>query len=109
VLLKAFNSIFMFRVSEQVTLRRTMKNPLAAVAFTIILIIFPAPGHSQSRAEPLRLVQTISIPGVEGRFDHLAVDLKGKRLFLAAQAHRVSVSHTPKGMFPLRRASGKHW
>jgi DNA-binding beta-propeller fold protein YncE len=66
-----------------------MKNPLTAVAFAIVLlIILSVPDYSQSRQNPLRLVQTISIPGVEGRFDHLAVDLKGKRLFLAAQAHR---------------------
>src|SRR5882762_11030446 len=69
-------------------MRRTMKNALTAVPFTIILLILSVPGHSQSVQDPLRLVQTISIPGVEGRFDHLAVDLKGKRLFLAAQAHR---------------------
>jgi DNA-binding beta-propeller fold protein YncE len=66
-----------------------MKNPLTAVAFAIVLlIILSVPDYSQSRQNPLRLVQTISIPGVEGRFDHLAVDLKGKRLFLAAQAHK---------------------
>src|SRR5438552_1389551 len=33
---------------------------------------------------PLRMVQTIPIPGVEGRIDHLSVDLKGQRLFIAA-------------------------
>jgi hypothetical protein len=32
----------------------------------------------------LRLVQTISVPGVIGRLDHMAVDLDKKRLFLAA-------------------------
>jgi DNA-binding beta-propeller fold protein YncE len=88
VLLKVFGLIFMFRFSEQVTPSRTVKNALSAVAFNILLFILPVPGHSQSRPDPLRLVQTISIPGVEGRFDHLAVDLKGKRLFLAAQKHR---------------------
>src|ERR1700736_4114632 len=65
-----------------------MKNLLTAVPLTIILLMLSIPGHGQSRQDPLRLVQTISIPGVEGRFDHLAVDLKGQRLFLAAQAHR---------------------
>ena len=33
---------------------------------------------------PLRLVQTIPLPNVEGRIDHMAVDLKGQRLFIAA-------------------------
>ena len=32
----------------------------------------------------LKSVQTIPMPGVEGRIDHLAVDLKGQRLFGAA-------------------------
>jgi hypothetical protein len=34
-------------------------------------------------AVPLRLVQTISMPNVKGRIDHMAVDVKGKRLFVA--------------------------
>ncbi len=32
---------------------------------------------------PLRLVQTIPMPKVEGRLDHMGVDVKGKRLFVA--------------------------
>jgi hypothetical protein len=32
---------------------------------------------------PLRLVQTISMPNVKGRIDHMDVDVKGKRLFVA--------------------------
>jgi len=35
-------------------------------------------------ATPLRLVQTVPLPNVEGRIDHMAVDLKGQRLFIAA-------------------------
>ncbi len=35
-------------------------------------------------AGPLRLVQTIPLPNVEGRIDHMAVDVKGQRLFIAA-------------------------
>ncbi len=37
-------------------------------------------------AEPaaLKLTQTIPLPGVKGRFDHFAIDTKGKRLFVAA-------------------------
>lgn len=35
-------------------------------------------------AAPLRQVQTIELPGVEGRFDHFAIDIPNKRLFLAA-------------------------
>ena len=32
---------------------------------------------------PLRLVQTIPMPNVKGRIDHMDVDLKGKRLLVA--------------------------
>src|SRR6202048_2861335 len=33
--------------------------------------------------QPLRLVQTIRLPNVKGRLDHMDVDVKGKRLFVA--------------------------
>lgn len=39
---------------------------------------------SQENAkQPLRLVQTIPLPNVKGRLDHMDVDVKGKRLFVA--------------------------
>jgi len=37
-----------------------------------------------SRGTTLRLIQTIPLPGVEGRIDHLSIDLKDRRLFIAA-------------------------
>ena len=50
-------------------------------------LLFPwvlavAAGAQESAA--LRLVKTIPLPGVTGRFDHFAVDAKGSRLFVAA-------------------------
>jgi DNA-binding beta-propeller fold protein YncE len=33
---------------------------------------------------PLKLVQTIPLPKVEGRIDHMGVDVKGQRLFVSA-------------------------
>jgi DNA-binding beta-propeller fold protein YncE len=36
------------------------------------------------QADPLVLVKTIALPGVNGRIDHLAVDLQNGRLFVAA-------------------------
>ncbi len=35
-------------------------------------------------SEPLRLVGTVPLPHVEGRIDHLSIDVKGQRLFVAA-------------------------
>ena len=40
-------------------------------------------GYPQDKA-PLQLVQTIPLPRVQGRFDHLDVDVEGKRLFIVA-------------------------
>jgi DNA-binding beta-propeller fold protein YncE len=37
----------------------------------------------ESGKQPLRLVQTIPLPNVKGRLDHMDVDVKGKRLFIA--------------------------
>jgi DNA-binding beta-propeller fold protein YncE len=42
------------------------------------------PQTQQPPAAPLRLVQTIPLPDVEGRIDHLAVDVKRGQLFVAA-------------------------
>lgn len=62
---------------------------------------------------PLRMVQTIALPNVEGRIDHLAVDLKGQRLFVAAlgnntvevldlragaRLHTITGLHEPQGV-----------
>jgi hypothetical protein len=42
--------------------------------------------HGEQPAS-LRLVQTIPLPGVSGRLDHMAIDLEKKRLFVAAVAN----------------------
>ena len=46
------------------------------------LLIAPA-AYAQT-SEPLKLIQTIPMPGVVGRIDHLSFDLDGRRLFVAA-------------------------
>jgi DNA-binding beta-propeller fold protein YncE len=38
-------------------------------------------------AGPLKLKQTIALPGVEGRIDHFAFDAAGERLFVCALGH----------------------
>lgn len=56
---------------------------------TICALVFAFIMPVRAQQAPLRLVQTMPVPGnVEGRFDHFAVDLKGKRLFLAAPDHK---------------------
>jgi DNA-binding beta-propeller fold protein YncE len=56
-----------------------------------------AAGQSQSTVEPmqtpkgkqpLKLIRTTPLPGFTGDFDHFALDLNGKRLFLTAEDHK---------------------
>jgi DNA-binding beta-propeller fold protein YncE len=64
-------------------------------------------------AGPLRLIQAIPLPNVEGRIDHMAVDLKDQRLFVAAlgnntvevwdlragkHIHSITGLHEPQGV-----------
>jgi DNA-binding beta-propeller fold protein YncE len=44
----------------------------------------PAKEIAPAGTAPLQLVQTISLPAVEGRIDHLAIDRQEQRLFIAA-------------------------
>jgi YVTN family beta-propeller protein len=36
------------------------------------------------KTEPLRLEKTIELPDVQGRIDHMSIDIKGQRLFVSA-------------------------
>jgi len=61
---------------------------MKTVSFGIILLSLLATtnvmcGQSVT-SDPLKLVSTISLPNVQGRIDHLAIDAKGERLFVAA-------------------------
>jgi WD40 repeat protein len=54
--------------------------------FSVLTLTVLASLSTQAYAQdhaPLRLVQTIPIPNVKGRIDHMDVDVKGKRLFVA--------------------------
>jgi DNA-binding beta-propeller fold protein YncE len=58
-----------------------LRLPLAVV---VCLLACAIPARSQEAGkQPLRLVQTISIPNVKGRLDHMEVDVRGNRLFVA--------------------------
>ncbi len=89
-----------------------MKRSLATILSTLVALVVAA--HAQQSA-PLRLVQTIPLPGVEGRIDHFAVDTKGQRLFVSAlgnntlevldlragtgkRVHTISGLHEPQGV-----------
>jgi DNA-binding beta-propeller fold protein YncE len=49
-----------------------------------VALAWVAKAPAQQKA-PLRLVQTISVPGVQRHWDHFGVDLKGQRLFVASE------------------------
>jgi DNA-binding beta-propeller fold protein YncE len=45
------------------------------------------PAWSVGSPAPLRLLSSVDLPGIDGAFDHFGVDVKGGRLFLAAEEH----------------------
>jgi WD40 repeat protein len=54
------------------------------ISATALLFLFVLISRTEAQEkEPLRLVQTILMPNVKGRIDHMDVDVKGKRLFVA--------------------------
>jgi len=58
--------------------------PAIWLVVVVFVIACAETGRSQEAAkQPLRLVQTISLPNVKGRLDHMDVDVNGKRLFVA--------------------------
>ena len=83
---------------------------------SLLLAAFALAGNLARAADlpvPIRPVQRIALPGVEGRIDHMAVDVKGQRLFVAAlgnhsvevldlaagkQLHRISALPEPQGI-----------
>jgi hypothetical protein len=61
---------------------KSVTNFLAVCCF-VLLSGFAAQTWAQEK-QPLKLVQTIQLPGVTGRLDHMGVDLERKRLFVTA-------------------------
>jgi DNA-binding beta-propeller fold protein YncE len=59
------------------------KRCTAVLLMYVFASLFALNGKAQSNA-PLKLVQKISMPGVQGRMDHITVDVSGKRLFVPA-------------------------
>src|SRR5215470_3733306 len=78
----------------------------------LALIILTSRAYAQE-GTTLQLLQTIPLPHVEGRIDHMAVDLRGQRLFVAAlgnntlevldlkagtHLHTITGLHEPQGV-----------
>ena len=62
-------------------MRKFVTVGLFAANCLVVLGIHATPPQEGTQ---LRLVETIPMPGVQGRLDHSAADVKGKRLFVAA-------------------------
>ena len=51
----------------------------------ILLMIFACASVSWAQTvQPLRLEKSVEMPDVQGRIDHLSIDVKGQRLFVSA-------------------------
>ena len=75
-----------------------MKREVLAVVLLSVVAGSDRPTRARTDPPPLRLIQTIPLPGVQGRIDHLAVDVSGRRLFVAALGNNtVEVIDLEKG------------
>jgi len=54
-----------------------------AIALVFVLLAWAPLGSAQANG-PLKLEQSISLPDVQGRIDHLSLDVAGQRLFVSA-------------------------
>jgi DNA-binding beta-propeller fold protein YncE len=84
-----------------------LRSSFLAVAIAALGACSAAPARAQ--APPLKLLQTIPLPGIEGAFDHMDIDVKGQRLFIPAeQAQLVEVVDVKNGK-RLRTISSVRW
>ena len=60
-------------------MRQVIRSGSASLALLSLCVL----SSLAQEAQPLRLVQTIPMPNVKGRMDHMDVDVKGQRLFVA--------------------------
>ena len=59
-----------------------------AAIFCALCLLLLVPGVQSQTSAPLKQVQNIPLPNVEGYFDHMAVDVKGQRLFVPGEHQR---------------------
>ena len=79
-----------------------MRIPIIAITLTAVWVV------SQSVRDPLRAAGVIPMPAVEGRIDHLAVDVKGQRLFVAALGNNTLEVIDISGMRAIKSIAGLH-
>ncbi len=62
---------------------RFSKAPVWLFSYVAVMGCATRAGSQAVAKQPLRLVQAISMSNVKGRIDHMDIDVKGKRLFVA--------------------------
>jgi WD40 repeat protein len=70
-------------MNDHVQRETNLRNRLALCSIVLLLLVAAPPWSGAQEKQPLRLAQTIPMPNVKGRVDHMDVDAKGKRLFVA--------------------------
>ena len=69
---------------ERATQRAMMR---LAIFLSLLSVSVAINGSHRADAAPLILKQSIPLPGVKGKFDHVAIDLVGQRVFIAAKVN----------------------
>src|SRR5437773_11152086 len=77
------------------------------VVSALLLGALAVGGHAQE-STTLKLAQTVPLPGVNGRFDHFAVDVKGCRRFVAALGNNMLEVLDVGAAKHVKRLSGLH-
>jgi len=67
--------------------QRSTRRSLAGLALAVLLTALSA-GWAVADPAPLQLVATTPMPGYTGDFDHFGADVKGGRIYLAAEVNK---------------------
>jgi len=74
--------------SQLVTMfHKSLVFAVSVFAATILTAVWMPPAEAQA-GPPMKLIQRFPLPKVEGYFDHMAVDIKGQRLFVTGEHQR---------------------
>jgi len=80
-----------------------MRVPSLLSAILILLQIHLFPHRSNG---PLKPLDNVMLPGLDGELEHLAVDVQGQRIFLAATSKNTIEIYTAQGLKHLATISG---
>jgi hypothetical protein len=84
---KVSNHICLIAVLENHDERAALRTRMKLAIFLSLIGASAAINANRADVAPLILEQSIPLPGVKGKFDHLAIDLVGQRVFVAGKAN----------------------